>query len=213
MRRGVAAGFSHASRILFFSLWTSTLVAIGVACAPSGPIRPEPARARDVGMQPEFDSEQRARLAPLHDVLAEPVSQALLGGLQIRLAFDEAADLDLFVTDPNHESVYFANSPTQSGGTLLQDRRCDDSSPRVETVRYVNPLPGRYRVGVDFHRRCSETPLSGREAKQGLFVVRVEGGTLDRVREGVVAPGRFEVIVLEFVLEEKASGGIFPERE
>ncbi len=213
MRRGLSAGYAYVLPILFFSVLAPTLVAMGVACTPSGPIRPEPALARDVRTPLEFDSEQRARLAPLHAALTKPAFQALSGGLQIRLAFDEAADLDLFVTGPSQESVYFANSPSRSGGTLLDDRRCDDSSPRVETVRYANPLPGRYRVGVDFHRRCSEISLSGRQAKQGLFVVRVEGRALDRVHEGIVAPGRFEVIVIEFVLEETGSGEVFPEPE
>jgi uncharacterized protein YfaP (DUF2135 family) len=123
------------------------------------------------------------------------------GGLLVRLAFDEAADLDLFVTDPMQESVYFANSPTRSGGRLLADRRCQDPSPRVEMVYYDDPAPGRYRVGVDFHRRCQGTSLSSAEEKEGLYVVRVEEGARILVREGKVIPGQFEVIVIEFDLE------------
>ena len=151
--------------------------------------------------RPTFDAEQRARLDRLHAALADSPSPADATGLVVRLAFDEAADLDLFVTDPAQESVYFANSPTRSGGTLIDDRKCDNPSPRIEVVNYSDPRPGRYRVGVDFHRRCQQTGPSSEEAKQGIYVVRVNEGARVIVREGMVVPGQFEVIVLEFEVE------------
>jgi hypothetical protein len=191
------------------------LVAVGVillgvfvvGCAPSRPIAPARAPNPDVRADHEFDADQRARLDRLYAALSEPRASPLSGGLLVRLAFDEAADLDLFVTDPMQESVYFANSPTRSGGTLIDDRRCEDPSPRVEAVHYFDPPPGRYRVGVDFHRRCQDTSLSSAEEKQGLYVVRVEEGARVMEREGKVIPGQFEVIVIEFDLEYGGRGG------
>jgi uncharacterized protein YfaP (DUF2135 family) len=147
----------------------------------------------------ELDADQLTRLDRLREALAEPAIPA--SGLRVRLAFDAAADLDLFVTDPSQESVYFANSPTRTGGELLADRRCGDASPRVELVHYAAPRPGRYRVGVDFHRRCTESPLSSEEQKQGLYVVRVDEGGRVWERSGMVVPGHFEVIVIEFDLD------------
>jgi uncharacterized protein YfaP (DUF2135 family) len=149
----------------------------------------------------DFDSDQRARLDRLHEALVEPAVLSSASGLTVRLAFDDAADLDLIVTDPMQESVYFANSPTRSGGTLVDDRRCDDESTRIEVVHYAEPSPGRYRVGVDFHRRCEETSLSRKARKQGLYVVRIDDGARVLEREGMVTPGRFEVIVIEFDVE------------
>jgi len=174
---------------------------IALGCAPSRPIALARVATADAKTQSAFDSDQRVRLDRLHAALAESSTPSLSRGLLVRLAFDEAADLDLFVTDPAQESVYFANSPTRSGGRLIEDRRCDDPSPRIEAVHYPSPLSGRYRVGVDFHGRCEETPLSSQAVKQGLYVVRVEDGERELVREGLVTPGQFEVIVIEFEVE------------
>ncbi len=176
----------------------ATLAATAIGCAASRPIAPVRAATTNEVADPIFDEDQRERLARISQALAEPVSPALSGGLVVRLAFDGAADLDLFVTDPLQESVYFANTPTRSGGTLVDDRRCDDPSPRVETVHFPNPTSGRYRVGVDFHKRCTETSLSGEGGKQGLYVVRVDAGARVLTRTGMVIPGHFEVIVIEF---------------
>jgi len=180
---------------------TILLIAMTTACAPSRPIPPSPAYTSDATARSDFDAAQRARLADLRAALAEPAPPGLSRGLLVRLAFDDAADLDLFVTDPVHESVYFANSPTRSGGSLIDDRRCDDPSPRVEAVHYPSPTAGRYRVGVDFHRRCPESPLSNEEGKQGLYVVRVDQGGRVLERMGMATPGHFEVIVIEFDVE------------
>lgn len=167
-------------------------------CGPSRPIPPvrvhSAAEARDTA----FSTHQTLRLARLQAVLAEPAPTDLASGLLVRLAFDDVADLDLFVTDPLQESVYFANSPTRSGGRLVEDRRCNDPSPRVETVHFPAPIAGRYRVGVDFHGRCPETSVSGAGKREGLYAIRVEEGGRILERSGLLMPGRFELIVIEF---------------
>ena len=188
------------------TLALAALIAVPIlaACAPSRPIAPARAPTTDTITPTEFDAGQRARLDRLTSALEKPASDDLLKGVLVRLAFDDAADLDLFVTDPAQESVYFANSPTRSGGRLLEDRRCRDISPRIERVHYADPIPGRYRVGVDFHGRCQDSKLSGDEEKQGLYVVRVDIEGRMLTREGMVTPGIFEVIVLEFDVDEVA---------
>lgn len=114
------------------------------------------------------------------------------GALVVRLAFGEAGDLDLYVTGPLHETVYYANSPTRIGGRLLGDRRCDAPAPRIETVVFDPAPPGRYRVGVDLPERCD----GGRGALPFALEVRAPSGV--RTREGRLAPGVFEPIVLEW---------------
>jgi hypothetical protein len=177
------------------------LILITIACGPSRPIRPvrptPPADARNR----DFDAEQSALLTRLQATLAEPAPAELASGLLVRVAFDDVADLDLFVTDPMQESVYFANTPTRSGGRLIDDRRCQDPAPRVEAVHFSEPIPGRYRVGVDFHGRCKETSASGAARKEGLYVVRVDVGARVLERRGMVIPGQFEVIVIEFDID------------
>jgi hypothetical protein len=114
--------------------------------------------------------------------------------LVVRLAFDAAADLDLYVTDPQQETVYFANTPARSGGALDADRTCADAAPRVETVVFEAPLPGRYRVGVDHPASC------GRDAG-AAFALRADRGAAGWRAEGRIAPRSFEPIVLELVVD------------
>jgi len=117
------------------------------------------------------------------------------GALRVQLVFGEAADLDLYVTDPALETVYFANTPSTRGGELEADVRCDTPAPRVETVTFTAAAVGRYRVGVDFPARCR------RSADEAAYVVRIEGGGLNRLARGTLRFGRFEPSVLEFFIE------------
>jgi hypothetical protein len=77
-------------------------------------------------------------------------------GVTVTLRWNAAVDLDLYVTDPVLETVYFANPRSASGGVLEQDARCADRSAGVQTerVRWTAPVPGRYRIGVDFLEAC-----------------------------------------------------------
>jgi hypothetical protein len=112
--------------------------------------------------------------------------------VRVRLEFGAGADLDLFVTDPMHEEVYFANSPSRLGGVFDADRRCDDPAPRIETVRFSPAPAGRYRVSVDFPIRCQP----GIEAVPYRVVVEANGE--ERPVEGTAHFGSLEHTVIEF---------------
>lgn len=114
--------------------------------------------------------------------------------LRVRLRFGAEADLDLHVTDPKQETVYFGNNPSLGGGVLERDLRCDDPTPRTEVVTFAEPSPGRYRVGVDFIAKCRR--VRGRVP----YEVEVMRGEMRRSVEGEIAFGRFQHIVLEFDL-------------
>ena len=116
--------------------------------------------------------------------------------LTIQLAFAADVDLDLYVTGPLLETVYFANHESKSGGKISDDVRCDseESGTRTEKVIYLNPMKGRYRIGVDFPHRCSG------ESGPAPFAVLVERPGEDLQKEGSVKLERFEVAVLEFEL-------------
>ena len=109
----------------------------------------------------------------------------------MRLAFGADADLDLYVTDPRQETVYFANSPSRSGGALSQDLRCGSPGPRIEVVRFSEPETGSYRVGVDYPEHCRGT---GEPAAYAL-VVECNGQTQERA--GVIELLHFEPVVIE----------------
>ncbi|HEY8156168.1 MAG TPA: PPC domain-containing protein [Myxococcota bacterium] len=134
--------------------------------------------------------------APL---LAPPRTPPAPGELRVSLVFGEGADLDLYLTDPSQETVYYANSPSQaSGGRLEADLRCDDPAPRVETVVFASAPPGRYRVGVD----SAETCPGGADSQPFLVTVEAPGGERRELR-GEVPRGRFLPRVLEFSLPER----------
>jgi hypothetical protein len=120
------------------------------------------------------------------------------GAVVVRLAFGDAADLDLYVTGPLAETVYFANTPTRVGGRLERDLRCGAGPRRIEQVVYPDPVAGPYRVGVDFPERCdgARDPVA--------FVVEARGAAGVERRSGRIAPGEFEPIVLEWI--EPAAG-------
>ena len=110
----------------------------------------------------------------------------------IELIFGSEADLDLYVSDPLRETAYFANTPLRSGGEHVGDVRCGAPAPRVEVVKWRAPLPGSYRIGVDFPERCEAGVETAR------FRLRITGAGGVREMEGEAHFGRFDPRVLEF---------------
>jgi hypothetical protein len=122
-------------------------------------------------------------------------------GLLVQLAFGAEADLDLYVTGPLLETVYFANHESKSGGKISDDIRCDKQSFRIEEVWFDAPMPGRYRVGVDYPEQCN-----GNREPAAYVISVLQDGKRQEVR-GSVSLRQFDVIVLEFEVEElKAEG-------
>lgn len=132
-------------------------------------------------------------------LVQNPGAERPPGALVIRLAFPATADMDLFVTDPSQETVYFANNPGKTGGELEADKRCDSAPPRIERFVLLQPVPGVYRVGVDFPERCDENkdPAS--------YVVHVESDSGRLSRRKTLAPGIFDTVSLEFGFDAKGA--------
>jgi hypothetical protein len=126
------------------------------------------------------------------------------GALRIELSFGGEADLDLYVSDPDHETVYFANTPARSGGSLEADRRCEDATPRTEWVEWPAPPSGAYRIGVDFPERCRD----GVDAAP--FTLRILGPGIRYELSGEARFGRFASQVAGF---ELAPAGSRPDGE
>jgi hypothetical protein len=162
--------------------------ALAVACA-SEPRQPAPPPA------PEWTDALSARAAALEARLVA-AERAPAGELVVRLAFEAGADLDLYVTDPREETVYYANTPVRSGGALDADRRCAEPRERVETVRFAAPLPGRYRVGVDFQQRCES------DARVVPWAISIDARGERRLLRGLATWNVFASRVDEFALSE-----------
>ena len=125
-------------------------------------------------------------------------------GLNVFLTWTASVDLDLYLTDPTLETVYFGNNPSRTGGQLLRDTRCGDvrrQGPFWEQARVLHPKPGRYRVGVDFIECCAA-------ARQPVgFRVLVEIGGAQREVTGIIDPEQFQPLALEFELRPQPAGG------
>lgn len=151
---------------------------------PAGPV---------VAAAPEWTVARRSEARELEARLAA-LAPGSRGQLRVHLAFGPEADLDLYVTDPLEETVYYANTPSRIGGELLEDRRCEHAGPRIESARL--PLaPGRYRVGVDYPHACGETraPVP--------FALLVETPAGRQQIRGLAAHQVFEPVVFEFELD------------
>ena len=77
------------------------------------------------------------------------------GAVQITLAWNSGADLDLYVTDPMGSTLSYSNTQVQSGGFLDQDARgmCRPQQPNntIENVYWNSPNPPRGGYGVEVH--------------------------------------------------------------
>jgi hypothetical protein len=156
----------NAARLRTLGVWAALAVALGCASHPEPPATPS-------------DS---------------AIDRITAGAVRVRLVFGAEADLDLYVTDPLLETVYFANTPIRSGGAIGRDRRCESPAPRIEMVTFPKAPAGRYRVGVDFPRRCR---LSVRRAP---YLVIVEDGSRRIEQRGEIDFARFQPRVIEFDL-------------
>lgn len=126
-------------------------------------------------------------------------------GLQVALAWSAPVDLDLYLTDPTWETAYFANTPSHTGARLLRDVRCRDivasATAFVELASVTDPLPGHYRVGVDFSDACqaSHGPVS--------FRVIATYGDIRHETTGIIRLEEFAPIVVEFELRRTGPDG------
>ena len=117
------------------------------------------------------------------------------------LRWTAPVDLDLYVTDPGLETLYFANARTASGGVVERDARCAEQQPgeQTEQARWTKPPPGRYRIGVDFLETCS-----GR-ATEALYTLTVEVDGRRQEISGRARRGEREPRVLEFTVAAPAA--------
>ncbi len=121
------------------------------------------------------------------------------GEVTVTLMWNGDADLDLRVTCPNGEEVFF-NQPNACGGTLDVDMNAADaggptSDEPVENIVWEDGAPsGRYRVRVDNYESRSD----GDNATP--FRLRVINGDETEIIEGSIREDEGEVTYYEFVV-------------
>ncbi len=108
------------------------------------------------------------------------------GQIQIELNWEGAADLDLHVTDPYGETVYYFRPFNQSGGAYQDDRECYNNHGQSERVIYGSGFAaaGLYQVSIHYFRPCGE-------ARDIRWNLNVTADNRSANYSGTVRPGEY----------------------
>ena len=96
------------------------------------------------------------------------------GAVQVTVAWDSGADIDLYVTDPSGETLYYneKNDHTSIGGHLDQNARGDcrreQKHSRVENAYWSDLTSGLYKVELHYFGPCEKSAQT--EAKLSVSV-------------------------------------------
>lgn len=83
------------------------------------------------------------------------------GNIQVTLAWNTGADIDLYVTDPAGETISYSHRQSASGGNLDHDARgncrSDQDNNTIENVYWNSPNPpsGTYQVALHYWGECN----------------------------------------------------------
>ena len=125
---------------------------------PIGVFTVEPGET--VKFQPESFSQTPAdAIAGSPTCWGEVTTSVGTGDVQITLTWQEEADLDLYVTDPNGDTVYYANTTIPSGGELDRDNKCSNfvmGQPENVFWPESGAPSGTYTVSVNYFGDCED---------------------------------------------------------
>jgi hypothetical protein len=86
------------------------------------------------------------------------------GDIQVSMTFDTNDDLDLYVTGPDNETVFFDNKNAANGGILDLDANmlCGAPAGNSENITWPQGTApeGTYQVFVNFYLSCSGDPVN-----------------------------------------------------
>ena len=120
-----------------------------------------------------------------------PITSVGTGDVQVTLTWQADVDVDLYVTDPAGDTVYYGNRNVSSGGELDRDNMCGDFEwGRPENVYWPESgaPSGTYAVEVRYYGSC------GSEDPSVAWTVRVIAGGTAQSFSGVLAPHEEEAV-------------------
>ncbi len=124
--------------------------------------------------------------------------------LRLELIWNEAVDLDLFVTGPAGETIYYGNKQSKNGNKVVEESNCKSLVAQPKFLREVVIIPsaqrGKYRVSVDFIFHCG-TGLEKADAELILF----NDLTSDQLSDQKIVVRRqfLNTVAMEFEVGEK----------
>lgn len=99
---------------------------------------------------------------PFGNLLTQNVNMIRVGAgdVQVSVAWDAPTDVDLHVTDPAAEEIYFANTTSASGGTLDLDSNAACTIDGINNENVTWPIggapSGTYSVDLVYYSACSQ---------------------------------------------------------
>lgn len=107
------------------------------------------------------------------------------GNLSVTLSWNGSADLDLHLTDPFGETIYYFHPTSASGGALQQDRECA-SQDQTEMITYPSgqAVSGTYSISIHYFRAC-------KEPRDVSWKVTVNSDKGTQNYSGVIHPGDY----------------------
>jgi hypothetical protein len=108
------------------------------------------------------------------------------GRIQVELTWEGDADLDLHVTDPYGETIYYFHPFSQSGGSYEEDRECYNNNGQAERVVYNDgsAAAGNYQISIHYFRSCGE-------AHDARWNLSVTADNRSQNYSGTIKPGEY----------------------
>lgn len=132
--------------------------------------------------QPAIDFTNRQYWSSGHQVIFK-VYEVGSGDVQVSLTWDTQTDIDLWLTEPNGNKIYYANKTSSTGGELDFD---NTYAYGPENIFYSNQAPsGTYKVEVDYFSGSPETHYN----------IVVKNGSVFTSYEGVLYPNQTNTVV------------------
>jgi hypothetical protein len=111
--------------------------------------------------------------------------QSGTGDVKVTLSFDRLHDLDLHVTEPTGDQIFYQRPMSTLGGQLDLDSgaRCEPSAANAENIFWPpgGAPVGQYSVSVQNYQQCSPGAIA--------FTVTVQHGTTLETHEGSFEDG------------------------
>jgi tetratricopeptide (TPR) repeat protein len=135
------------------------------------------------------DSFNNKKITEIDVIMAE--AGASVGPVTVSLLWHTTDDLDLHVTSPRGDTVYYNNPHSSSGGVLDVDRQVEEivDNP-VENIYWENPPSGTYKVEVNVFSKRSTGNIS--------YTVQVLVNGEAKQYDGVISDGTKQVCTITY---------------
>ncbi|MEQ9462956.1 MAG: hypothetical protein RJQ10_04815 [Haliea sp.] len=110
-------------------------------------------------------------------------------------------DLDIYVTEPGGETIFFDNEVSAAGGSLDWDNQCSNyQDGRTENVSWTSPPIGSYKIEVDCFDACTTSSATV------PFKINVKAGGSTSSYSGQAVCGEDRTFVADFNFQGRSYG-------